>query len=414
MKKKKILLVNPVILRELDGKFGLDDQTCQELIRWAENFDRVVFACITLPEHIVNASESSVAGTNWQAIADLPCADKIEFIPLPWAYKLQNFLSTYKATRKLLQEKIGECEYLCFKIWGLIGGWGVIACLEAIKQGRSYAVWTDTVEYELNRRTLSSLTWKRRIKEFLTLPLLKRYHQYFIARSELGLFQGQDCYSEFAQLNKHPHCVYDVHTQTSDQIDNSTLNLKIDSLLSGGTLRICYAGRAAEMKGPLDWLRSLHYIHKQGIDFQATWMGHGPLFSKMESLVEDLGISHCVKLVGFVSDRHQVLQTMRENHIFLFCHKTPESPRCLVESLVSGCPIIGYNSAYPVGLVSQDGGGVFVPMNNWQKLAQKVIELNANRILLSELTRSAALSGSHFDEKTVFQARSDLIKQYIK
>ncbi|MDJ0618159.1 MAG: glycosyltransferase [Calothrix sp. MO_192.B10] len=412
--KEKLLLVNPVILRELNGQFGLDDQTCQDFTRWTENFDQVVFACITLPEHILNKSDASTAGTNWQAIADLPCAHKVELIPLPWAYTMQNFVRTYAATRKLLKEKIEECKYLCFNIWGLIGGWGAIACLEAIKQGRPYAVWTDAVEYEVIHRTLSSLPWKRRIKEFLTLPLLKPYHQYLISKSELGLFQGQDCYLEFSPFSKHPYCVYNIHTQKSDQIDISSLNRKIDSLLSGSTLQICYAGRAAEMKGPLDWLRSLHHIHTLGINFQATWMGYGPLLSKMKSLAKDLGICDRVNLVGFVSDRHQLLQTIRESHIFLFCHKTPESPRCLVESLVSGCPIVGYSSAYPLGLVSEDGGGVFVPMNNWQQLAEQVVELNADRNRLSELTRCAALSGRHFDEETVFQRRSQLIKQYIK
>jgi len=412
--KEKLLLVNPVIMRELKGKLGLDDQTCQDFMRWTEHFDRVVFACITLPEHVVDHTSISVAGTNWQAITDLPCADKIEVIKLPWAYRLQNFIPTYPATRKLLKEKIEECKYLCFNIWGLVGGWGSIACLEAIKQGRSYAVWTDTVEYEVTRRILPSLPWKRRIKESLTLPLMKSYHQYLIAKSELGLFQGRDCYLEFSPLNKHPYCVYNIHTQKSDQIDIASLNQKIDSLLSGSTLQICYAGRATQMKGPFDWLRALHHIHKLGVKFQATWMGRGQLLPEMKSLIKDLGIDDYVNLVGFVSNRQELLQTIRESHIFLFCHKTPESPRCLVESLVSGCPIVGYESSYPVDLVSKNGGGVFTPMDNWQKLAEKLIELNSDRKLLSELTRCAALSGQYFDEETVFQRRSALIKQYIK
>ena len=53
-------------------------------------------------------------------------------------------------------------------------------------------------------------------------------------------------------------------------------------------------------------------------------------------------------------------------------------------------------------------------MDNWQKLAEKLIVLNSDRKLLSELTSSAALSGQYFDEKTVFQRRSKLIKEYIK
>ncbi len=411
--KNTILLVTAVPLREVNGQLGLDDQTCEGLVRWAENFERVIMAGPGLPEHMAVKQDSSTSGTTWLPVASLPCADRLELVRLPYAYKLQDFIKTYTTTRQLLKENIQKSQYLCFTLGGLIGDWGGIASLESIKLGRPYAVWFDRVEYEVIRRTLQSLPLKRRIKEFLTLPLMKRYQQYLIRQSSLGLFQGQDCYSAYSPFSKQPHCVYDVHTKKSDQIDEPSINLKIEELLCGGPLRICYAGRAADMKGPLDWLHTVHRVCKAGVDVQATWVGDGPLLPKMKSLAQELGIADRVHLVGFVSDRSKILQTIRESHIFLFCHKTPESPRCLVESIVSGCPIVGYGSSYSQGLVSQHGGGVFAPMNDWQKLADLVIELNSDRAKLSELVRAAALSGQFFDEETVYQQRSDFIKKYL-
>ncbi len=411
--KEKILIVSPVLLREVDGQLGLDDQTCEDLVQWTENFEQVIFACPTLPEYMVESS-ASVAGTNWQPIADLACKDRLELLPLPCAYKIQDFIKTYTATRQILKTKIQECQYLCFSVSGLIGDWAGIACLEAIKLRLPYAVSTDRVEHEVIRRTLLSLPLKRRVKEYLTLPLMKYYQRYLIQQSNLGMFPGQDCYSAYSPFCKQPHCVYNVHTKKSDQIDEASIDLKIESLLYGnGPLRICYVGRAADMKSPFDWLHAVHRVYKAGVDLQATWVGHGPLLLKMKSLAQELGIADRVHLVGFVSDRSKILQTMREHHIFLFCHKTPESPRCLIESLVSGCPIVGYSSPYPQGLISQCGGGVFAPMNDWRKLADQVIELNSDRARLSKLTRSAAQSGQFFDEETVFQARSNLIKKYL-
>lgn len=409
----KIFLVNPVILRELNGRFGLDDQTCEGLKRWSENFDQVIFACIVLPEDALEKTGSSVTGTNWQAIADLPFANKIEFVHLPWAYRVQDFIKVYPSTRKLLAEKIAESQYLCFSIWSLIGDWGAVACQEAMKQKRAYSVWTDWVAYEVMSRLLPTFPWKRRIKEFLTIPLMRLYHKYLIQNSDLGLFQGQDCYLEFSRFSKNPHCVYDVHTQKSDQINPSELQLKIDSAQSGKPLLICYAGRVADEKGPIDWLYTLHYLQQQGVNFQATWIGNGPLLTKMQLVVQELGIASCVKLTGFISDRSQILQIMRTSHIFLFCHKTPESPRCLVESLVSACPLVGYDSPYPVGLVGETGGGVFAPMNDWRKLAEELIKLNGDRDRLIELIYCANISGQRFDEETVYQARANLIKEYI-
>jgi glycosyltransferase involved in cell wall biosynthesis len=415
--KKGIFLVMPGPFRIVEGQINLDDQACKGLVRWVENFDRVVLACPVIPEHLVATSKTSII---WQAITDLPCADRVELVPLPYAYKIQDFIKTYKTTSQLLSTKIQECQYLCFVLCGVIGDWGAIACLKAIKLKRPYAVWTDRVEYEVISRTLlkqeslKTRPLKQLLKNLLLLPLLKPYQRYLCRRSQLGLFQGQDCYSAYSSFCKNSYCIYQTHTQKSDQIDSSNLNLKIQSLSHGEPLLICYVGRATEMKGPLDWLRVIHHLCKAGIHLKATWVGDGPLLSDMKSFADKLGIADKVHLTGFVGDYKQVLEYMKKHHIFLFCHKTPESARCLTESLVSGCPIVGYSSLYPEEIVSKYGGGVFVPINNWQKLADVIVELNSDRSKLKEIILNAALSGQQFDEQSLYQNRSDLIKHHLK
>ncbi|GAX37562.1 glycosyltransferase [Nodularia sp. NIES-3585] len=415
--KNEILLVMPVPFQIVGGRLGFDDQTCAGLVRWAENFERVIMACPLIPEHIAANSETSIT---WQAIADLPCADRLELVPLPYTYKGPDFIKAYRATSKLLNVKIQECQYLCFALSGVIGDWGAIACLEALKLKRPYTVWIDRVEYEVIGRTLftkeslEKISLKHLLKNILiTYPLLKPYQRYLIRHSQLGLFQGQDCYSAYSPFCKNSYCVYDIHTQKSDQIDSSSLNLKVKSILQGEPLQICYVGRAAQMKGPFDWLRVIHRLCEAGVNLKATWVGDGPLLSEMKALADELGITEHIHLSGFVGDRSQILETMRKHHIFLFCHKTPESPRCLVESLVSGCPIIGYNSPYSEGLVYQFSGGAFVPINHWQNLADLIIELNSDREKLSKLVSQSALSGQEFDEQSVFQKRSNLIKENL-
>lgn len=407
---KKILLVLPVPFQEVEGCLGLDEQTCDELVRWADNFDNVVLACPILPQHMAANSDVSM---NWRSLATLPCAERLELLPLPYAYKLQDFMRSYSSTSQLLATKIQECQYLCFVIGGLIGDWAAIAGLQAIKLGRPYSIWTDRVEYEVIRRTLKQQPLKRRIKEFFTLPLLKPYQRYLISRCSLGLFQGQDCFAAYSPFCSEPHCVYYVCTKKSDRINRHTLESKIESVLAGKPLQICYAGRAAEMKGAIDWVNTMQRLSAAGVDFQATWLGEGPLLPQMKSLAQELGISDRIHFLGYVNDRSQILETIKNHHIFLFCHKTPESARCLIESLVCGCPIVGYESHYPKGLVAEHGGGIFAPMNDWQKLADIIIELNLDRAKLSQAIVSSAKSGEPFDQETVFRHRSNLIKKYL-
>ena len=316
-----VLLVTAVPLRRVGDRVSLDDQTCAGLERWAESFDLVVYAGIEVGGRPGSEPDSSIT---WREVRDLSCATRLEFVLLPNAYRIQDFSTCYWATRARLASKVRENRYLCFTLGALVGDWGAVASLEAIRQRRPYAVWFDRVEHEVIRSTLKSMPIRRRAKELMTLPLMERYHRYLISRSALGLFQGQDCFRTYAPYAKRPFCVYDTHTHRSDRISEPDLRAKLRGVLAGDKLRICYVGRAAEMKGPLDWLRTIALARAAGVELSATWLGDGPLLETMKVRVHELGIADCVQLPGFQGDRAGVLAAMRNSHIFLFCHRTPE------------------------------------------------------------------------------------------
>jgi glycosyltransferase involved in cell wall biosynthesis len=402
----RILLVTHVPIRNVGGEFSIDDQTSQGLIRWCENFEHVTYAGIAVPDsNLQNLSSSA-----WVPIGDLPCAGQLHVIAMPHAYKLKDFIAAYKHTRRMLANEIARSRYLCFTLGALTGDWAAVAGLQAIKQRRGYAVWFDRVEHEVMRSDLPSMPLKRRIKETLSIPLMRPYHHYLIRRSQLGLFQGKDCYDCYIRYSDKAFCVYDTHTKTADFIDAAELGVKYVSARSGEVLRICYVGRAADMKGPFDWLETLTKIRDAGVAFEATWIGDGPLIESMRKAVEDRNLVAQIDLPGFVSDRTDILTRLKKAHIFLFCHKTPESPRCLIESLVCGTPILGYGSAYARDLVATHGGGQFVNLGDIQGLVDQLIALARNRAGLAKMIKSAARSGLRFDEETVYRERADLIR----
>ena len=109
------------------------------------------------------------------------------------------------------------------------------------------------------------------------------------------------------------------------------------------------------------------------------------------------------------------LKTLRDSDIFLFCHKTPEFPRCLVEALASGCPLIGYGSAYPRELTAERGGGQFARLDaTGKELADLVTALDKDRGTLRELIQAASASGELYERDRMMQQRIDLIKKYLK
>ncbi|HEY9611630.1 glycosyltransferase, partial [Allocoleopsis sp.] len=138
-----------------------------------------------------------------------------------------------------------------------------------------------------------------------------------------------------------------------------------------------------------------------------------PLRQEMEAMIAEMGLSSLIELTGFESDRKKLLKKIRESHMMLFTHVTPESPRCLIESLISGTPIIGYHSEYAEDLVSNHGGGMFVPVEDWEQLGNLIAKLSNDRQYLSTLIEEAGENGARFNDQAVFRQRSELIKKHL-
>jgi glycosyltransferase involved in cell wall biosynthesis len=229
----------------------------------------------------------------------------------------------------------------------------------------------------------------------------------------LALLQGKDVYDAYSPFSVNPHMVYHMPVSKDDYITDEQLETKLKGITQNRALRACYIGRAIDMKGPIDWLKTLHELNKRGVEISATWLGDGSLLQTMRSMAENLGMTSYVKFPGYVSEREQILRTLKDSDIFLFCHKTPESPRCLVEALASGCPLIGYGSAYPKELVEKCGGGLFVTVGDWQDLVTTLIKVDRDRKSLRKLVQSASASGRLYERDATMQRRIDLIKEYV-
>lgn len=99
--------------------------------------------------------------------------------------------------------------------------------------------------------------------------------------------------------------------------------------------------------------------------------------------------------------------------VFLFCHKTAESPRCLIEALTSATPIVGYEGAYARDLIAGSGGGLLVPQGDTERLAQTLAVLSDERETLAMLMRRAHMEAAPFTDEKVFAHRCMLIRRYL-
>jgi glycosyltransferase involved in cell wall biosynthesis len=403
------LLVLPVPFHYQDGRLLVEYQAHIGLRRWLENFASLIVAAPVLPP-TVRLTSTII----WSEPSDV--MDRIQFVPLPWAYSAVECFRYYGTVRRTLRTCIRSARYLQFAIGGLHGDWAGVAAEEAIALGRRYAVHMDWVAHEVTWRSARSQQPARRIKAWLSTGAMRRWHRRLIRRSSLALCHGADCFTAYAPwCSSHsvPHLIHNLLIEGEDRISADAASMKAAACEGQRPLRVCYAGRIDAMKGPIDWVRAVASAREGGAAIEGIWIGDGPMRPAMEDEIARLRLQNTVSLPGFVADRGRVLELLRDSDLMLFTHLTPESPRCLIEALRCATPIVGYQSAYPADLISEHGGGRLVPMGDVTALGEVLRTLASNRNALRDLICRAYREGERFSSSAVFRHRSELIKRHL-
>lgn len=401
---KPFLLTIIVPFFRHDGIVHIEAQALNGLRRWqAEMGDMIVAAPL----------RNGPAPNGWVPLpTDDPRIGRISFEHLPGNTGSIASIRRIPEGRRILKRCIERAGAMCFSIGGLIIDWGALGAILAHRSGRRYAVWTDRVESEVTRLAALERTGVRAVRRKVEARLMAGLERHVISRAYLGLFHGADTFDAYASMVQKPFLVHDIHLGLIDHIPADALEAKGRDR-PDRILKIVYAGRMEGMKGPMDWVEVLIGLRSRNVPFEAVWMGDGILADAVRRKVSEAGLDACVSLPGLVSDRAVVLDALRAADILLFCHKTPESPRILIEALASGTPIVGYRSRYAADLIAAHGGGDLVPIGDTEALAGAVADLVDRPEALSAMIRAAYRSGAGYTDVEVFRHRSDLIKEHL-
>ena len=170
-------------------------------------------------------------------------------------------------------------------------------------------------------------------------------------------------------------------------------------------------GRVHNDKGIFDWIEALSEAGSASIDFTAVWFGDGPELMIARDLVEILsGLSDRIRFPGAIENHSELIREMKLFDAFVFCHKTLELPRCLIEALICGLPLVGYDASFQRDLLREHNGGLLTPINKPEEVARSIPLLIENR---STLTYSARWDGSAFDASSVFRHRAELMRSLL-
>jgi glycosyltransferase involved in cell wall biosynthesis len=399
-----LLLDLPVPFRRIDGVLHVDVPADVGILGWLDNFERVTVCAPCVPEAHVDPTAS------WVPADELLRRGGLTLHALPWGYHPRDHLRHRTQVRELYRELVASHEFLCFANLGWAGAWGNIAADEAARVHRPYAVWLDWVLHEMRPAAAGGIA--KRCVSAMRDGLEKRSSLRAVRRAALGLFHGRTVYDAYAPISRNPHVVHNVHLGRQDMIGAADLAARLAR--PGVRARIGYVGRVHERKGPLQWISAMERLARcRPRGFEAIWLGDGPLLEECRAEVVRRGLADVVFFPGAERDRAKVLEFFRSLDLFAFCHLTQESPRCLIESLMSGVPLVGYASAYARDLVAEAGGGEFVPVGDVEGLAARLADLMSDGAAREAASMRAVASGERFSVDAVFAHRSELIKRHL-
>ena len=407
-KQKSLLLDLSLPFKKSKDVYLVELQALNGLKCWSDHFDKIT-VCAPV-EGVFSSSDSSIV---WADPSQLIASRNIVLEPLPMGYHPFDFIKHKKSIYEKYSKLVDSHDYLCFSNIGGIGSWGNFGVDIANKKKRQFALWFDWVLDQMPRDTNKSIL--RNIKNLVDVRYAKYKTYNAIRSSGLGLFHGKTVYDAYAPYCKNPQLVHDIHLKESDAISDNQLIIKLQSVGKRRNIKIGYLGRVHPMKAPGDWIDIVSKVCKRlGQDkVDATWLGDGPLLDSSKLDVASKNLMDVVKFNGFVGDRQAILDFLKDIDVFLFCHVTPESPRCLIEALISGTPIVGYKSAYAFDLVGNRGGALFAEIGDKEVLVEHICNLAGDRMYLSSLIKQASENKLIYNDKVVFEHRSNLIKKFL-
>jgi len=158
--------------------------------------------------------------------------------------------------------------------------------------------------------------------------------------------------------------------------------------------------RLVEKKGLEYGIRAVGRLYELNNDIEYNIIGEGSLRKDLEFLINELGLAHTVKLLGW-KDHSEVINLLNCSHILLAPSTTSKDgdqegiPVAIMEAMAIGIPVVTTKHSGIPELVQDGVSGFLVPERDVNALVEKVSNLIMHPEIWSEMGRA----GRTFVEK---------------
>ena len=176
-------------------------------------------------------------------------------------------------------------------------------------------------------------------------------------------------------------------------VDQFTFKLREKT---GNPLKITSVCRLIEKKGLEYALQACAELKKRGVDYHFSIVGTGPLESKLNLLIAELGLQDFVRLEGF-QPQEKVKEILECSDVFLLPSVTASNgdmegiPVALMEAMSNGLPVVSTKHSGIPELIENNESGWLANERDFIQLADILQSIAKGNYSIQDITRQARI-----------------------
>ena len=250
------------------------------------------------------------------------------------------------------------------------------------------------------------------VERFLYVTLEKIVQTFtdkLIAVSTLNIEKGLDAGISTREKYTVIHSGIDIDLYKNVSID---ANKKKEELgIPMNVPIIGTVGRLSPQKCPQDFVKAAAEVLRKMPDAVFLYVGDGPLRQEIEELIQELGVSKNIILLGLRTDIPELLAVM---DVFMLSSLWEGLPRVFLEAMSAGLPIVATNVDGASEAIKDEQNGFLVPPGDYKALASKIHTLIKNPQLIKDMGEaSQRLMHSDFSVHTMVNQIQTLYQELL-
>lgn len=171
-------------------------------------------------------------------------------------------------------------------------------------------------------------------------------------------------------------------------VDLKDIGAELETLSASDATQktVGFIGQMIPRKGVVDLLEIFNRLHEEDSSLRLQLVGDGNQRPELEERAARLGCGSSVEFLGFRSDRLQLLSGF---NLFVMTSSLEGIPRCMMEAMAVGVPVVAYDIPGVDQLVEHGRTGLLAPLGDKRALAECCRQVLSDPELSSRLVSNA-------------------------